>query len=59
MSRKSRRKTLSHLEIENFLCDITEPEVLKTEPNLTQNPDAPRVEVVWDLKGAVRDLYQV
>lgn len=31
MSRKSRRKTLSHAEIENFLCDLNddEPEVIK------------------------------
>ena len=36
MSRKSRRKTLSHAEIENFLCDLgndDETEVIKRNIN--------------------------
>jgi hypothetical protein len=36
MSRKSRRKTLSHAEIENFLCDLgndDETEVIKKSPS--------------------------
>jgi hypothetical protein len=60
---KSRRKTLSHTEIENFLFDLTTqpaPPSAIEESNLTKttttNHDPPKTS---DLKESIRAIYQV
>lgn len=41
MSRKSRRKTLSHAEIENFLCDLGSDDDMETMKNRVMDVTTP------------------
>ena len=61
MSRRSRRKTLSHAEIENFLFDLQEDDVVKPERAVqhVDVPTPPAVDDIATLKSTIRNIYKV
>lgn len=63
MSRKSRRKTLSHAEIENFLFDLQEESDLKStviaDVESEETSEALPLDEVTELKSIIRAIYKV
>lgn len=58
---KSRRKTLSHLEIENFLFDLNDNNKIQKENNLNNNLNEINKEnkEKFNLKEKIRMIYKV
>lgn len=63
MSRKSRRKTLSHAEIENFLFDLQEEPDLKStvvaDFESEETSEELPLDDVTELKSIIRAIYKV